>query len=30
VQPRVQELAQRLLRHVDAWRQRSMTPREAI
>ena len=30
VQPRVQELAKRLLRHVDSWRQRSMTPREAI
>jgi DNA-binding IclR family transcriptional regulator len=30
VQSRVQELAQRLLRHVDSWPQRSMTPREAI
>jgi DNA-binding IclR family transcriptional regulator len=30
VQPRVQELAKRLIRHVDSWPQRSMTPREAI
>jgi DNA-binding IclR family transcriptional regulator len=30
VQPRVHELSKRLLRHVDSWRQRSMTPREAI
>jgi DNA-binding IclR family transcriptional regulator len=30
VQPRVKELAKRLIRHVDAWPQRSMTPREAI
>ena len=30
VRPRVQELAERLLRHVDSWQQRSMTPREAI
>ena len=30
VQPRVKELAKRLLRHVDSWPQRSMTPREAI
>ena len=30
VQPRVQELAKQLLRHVDWWPQRSMTPREAI
>jgi DNA-binding IclR family transcriptional regulator len=30
VRPRVQELAERLLRHVDSWPQRSMTPREAI
>ena len=30
LQPRVEELAKQLLRHVDSWSQRSMTPREAI
>jgi DNA-binding IclR family transcriptional regulator len=30
VQPRAEELAQVLLRHVDSWSQRSMQPREAI
>jgi DNA-binding IclR family transcriptional regulator len=30
VQPRVKKLSQILLRHVDAWSQRTMSPREAI
>ena len=30
VQPRLEELSGVLLRHVDAWRQRLMAPREAI
>jgi DNA-binding IclR family transcriptional regulator len=30
VQPRLQKLSKVLLRHVDAWSQRSVTPREAI
>lgn len=30
VQPRVEELGKLLIRHVDSWSQRSMTPREAI
>src|SRR5215210_1755196 len=30
VQPRVEDLARVLLRHVDAWSQRSMQPREPI
>jgi DNA-binding IclR family transcriptional regulator len=30
LQPRLQELARELLRHVDAWPKRLMTPREAI
>ena len=30
VQPRVGKLGKVLIRHVDSWSQRSMTPREAI
>ena len=30
VQPRVAELSELLIRHVDSWSQRSMTPREVI
>jgi DNA-binding IclR family transcriptional regulator len=30
LRPRMEELARVLLRHVDSWSQRSMTPREAI
>jgi DNA-binding IclR family transcriptional regulator len=30
VQPRVKELAKLLIRHVDSWPKRSITPREAI
>jgi len=30
VQPRLKKLSQALLRHVDSWSQRSVTPREAI
>lgn len=30
VQPRTKKLSQILLRHVDSWSQRSLTPREAI
>jgi DNA-binding IclR family transcriptional regulator len=30
VQPRVAKLSKLLIRHVDSWSQRSMTPREAI
>ena len=30
LQPRVKELSKVLLRHVDSWSQRSITPREAI
>jgi DNA-binding IclR family transcriptional regulator len=30
MQPRIKKLRQLLLQHVDAWSQRSMTPREAI
>ncbi len=30
VQPRVKKLGKLLIRHVDSWSQRSMTPREAI
>lgn len=30
VQPRVKELSKLLLRHVDSWSRRSLTPREAI
>jgi DNA-binding IclR family transcriptional regulator len=30
VQPRVARLSKILLRHVDTWAERSITPREAI
>jgi hypothetical protein len=30
LQPRLAELAHVLIRHVDAWPERLMTPREAI
>lgn len=30
IQPRIGKLSKQLLRHVDAWAQRSVTPREAI